>query len=205
MLAVIVKEVVDVAADTPGPRMRMVRGAADLLARRGLGGTSFREVLQHTSAPRGSVYHHFPGGKEELVAAAVNHVGDSLIAVIDAQAGRPAGDVVAAVAAAMRHTLASSGCAAGCAVAATTVDAAGEFPDLTDVTSGVFRAWQDHLAAALDAGGIARPRADALAVTVIAALEGALILSRAQHDLTAYDRVTGELLAVTRTATQDSA
>jgi AcrR family transcriptional regulator len=205
MLAVIVKEVVDVAADTPGPRMRMVRGAADLLARRGLGGTSFREVLQHTSAPRGSVYHHFPGGKQELVTAAVTHVGDTLIAVIDAQVGRPAEDVVATVAAAMRHTLTSSDFDAGCAVAATTIDAASEFPDLTDVTSSVFRAWQDHLAAALHAGGVARPRADALAVTVIAALEGALILSRAQQDLTAFDRVTGELLAVTRAAAQDPA
>jgi AcrR family transcriptional regulator len=205
MMAVIVKEVVHVPAHTPGPRMRMVRGAADLLARRGLGGTSFREVLQRTSAPRGSVYHHFPGGKHELVVAAVNHVGDGLTAVIDAQVGRAAEDVVAAVAATMRHTLASSDLAAGCAVAAATVDAAGEFPDLTDITSGVFRAWQDHLAAALHAGGVARSRADALAVTVIAALEGAIILSRAQHDITAYDRVTGELLAVTRAAMPDPA
>ena len=190
---------------TPGPRTRMVRGAADLLARGGLGGTSFREVLQRSSAPRGSVYHHFPGGKQELVAAAVNHVGDSLIAIIDGQAGRAADDVVAAVAAAMRHTLASSGLAAGCAVAAATVDAASEFPGLTDVASGVFRAWQAHLAAALHAGGIARPRADTLAVTVIAALEGAIILSRARHDITAYDHVTRELLAATRTAMPDPA
>src|SRR5215469_9385107 len=101
MMTVIVKEAVPVPERTPGPRIRMVRGAADLLARSGLGGTSFREVLQRTSAPRGSVYHHFPGGKQELVAAAVSHTGDSLTAVIDAQAGRPAGDVVAAVAAAM--------------------------------------------------------------------------------------------------------
>ncbi|MEV3972875.1 TetR/AcrR family transcriptional regulator [Streptomyces sp. NPDC050698] len=183
----------------------MVRGAAELLARGGLGGTSFREVLQHTSAPRGSVYHHFPGGKQELVTAAVSHTGDSLTAVIDAQAGHPAEDVVAAVAAAMRHALTSSDLAAGCAVAAATVDAASEFPGLTDVAGGVFRDWQDHLAAALHAGGVARPRADTLAVTVIAALEGAIILSRARHDITAYDHVTRELLAVTRAAMSDPA
>ena len=183
----------------------MIRGAADLLARRGLGGTSFREVLQRTSAPRGSVYHHFPGGKHELVAAAVNHIGDSLTAIIDAQVGRAAEDVVATVAAAMRHPLASSDFAAGCAVAAVTVDAASEFPGLTGVAGGVFRAWQDHLATALHAGGVARPRADTLAVTVIAALEGAIILSRAQHDITAYDHVTGELLAITRAAVPDPA
>src|SRR5262249_40570409 len=80
-----------------------------------------------------------------------------------------------------------------------------EFPGLTDVASGVFRAWQAHLAAALHAGGIARPRADTLAVTVIAALEGAIILSRARHDITAYDHVTRELLAATRTAMPDPA
>jgi AcrR family transcriptional regulator len=204
MMVYIVKEVI-LVAHTSGPRMRMVRGAAELLARGGLASASFREVLQRTSAPRGSVYHHFPGGKHELVAAAVTHVGDSLIAVIDAQVGRTPEDVVAAVAAAMRHTLTSSDLAAGCAVAATTLDAASEFPDLTDVTGAVFRAWQDHLAAALHAGGIARPRADTLAVTVIAALEGALILSRAQRDITAYDRIAAELLAATRTARSDPA
>jgi TetR/AcrR family transcriptional repressor of lmrAB and yxaGH operons len=56
-------------------RARMVDGAIALLASRGLEGTSFSEVLELTGAPRGSIYHHFPGGTAELVSAAVDGAG----------------------------------------------------------------------------------------------------------------------------------
>src|SRR5258708_33707353 len=52
-------------------REQMIEGALALLARRGLQATSFSEVLKLTKAPRGSIYHHFPGGKDELVAEAL--------------------------------------------------------------------------------------------------------------------------------------
>jgi TetR/AcrR family transcriptional repressor of lmrAB and yxaGH operons len=51
-------------------RDRMIDGAIRLLAQRGLQATSFSEVLELTGAPRGSVYHHFPEGKDQLVSAA---------------------------------------------------------------------------------------------------------------------------------------
>ena len=56
-------------------RRKMVIGAAQLLAERGLQDTSFSQVLELTGAPRGSIYHHFPGGKDELVAAAIDLAG----------------------------------------------------------------------------------------------------------------------------------
>ena len=55
-------------------RKGMVEGAMALLARRGLHATSFSEVLAATGAPRGSLYHHFPGGKDQLVAEAVDRI-----------------------------------------------------------------------------------------------------------------------------------
>ena len=51
-------------------RATMIEGAIQLLATRGVHGASLLKVLEHTGAPRGSVYHHFPGGKEELILAA---------------------------------------------------------------------------------------------------------------------------------------
>ena len=56
-------------------RERMIEGAVRLLARHGLQATSFTEVLELTGAPRGSIYHHFPGGKDELISAAVDRAG----------------------------------------------------------------------------------------------------------------------------------
>ena len=64
----------------PGARDRMIDGAAVLLAKRGLQGASFSEVLEATGAPRGSIYHHFPGGKDELVAAAIARVSERTLA-----------------------------------------------------------------------------------------------------------------------------
>ncbi len=68
------------AADT---RDRMIAGAARLLAERGLQETSFSEVLELTGAPRGSIYHHFPDGKDQLIASAIDLAGSNAMAAID--------------------------------------------------------------------------------------------------------------------------
>ncbi len=71
MMSVMVKD-----AEAPGPRERMVAAAASLLGEHGLAAASFSAVLERSGAPRGSIYHHFPGGKEELAAAAVDRARD---------------------------------------------------------------------------------------------------------------------------------
>ena len=70
-------------------RDHMVQGAMTSLARRGLQATSFSEVLAATGAPRGSLYHHFPGGKHQLVAAAVDRAGTVLTDAMAPEAGLP--------------------------------------------------------------------------------------------------------------------
>src|SRR5580693_1573781 len=58
------------------PRERMVRSAAQLIRRKGVSGTGMREIVTEADAPRGSLQHYFPGGKEELVSAALLGAGD---------------------------------------------------------------------------------------------------------------------------------
>ena len=66
------------ATDMKGnTRQKMVVGAADLLRRRGLNATSVREVVKHTETPRGSIRHHFPQGKRQLVEEALLFAGRS--------------------------------------------------------------------------------------------------------------------------------
>src|SRR5271154_6350078 len=64
-------------------RTKMVKGAARLLATKGVEGTSFAEVLDATGTPRGSIYHHFPGGKSELVHAALDLVSTRALGVME--------------------------------------------------------------------------------------------------------------------------
>lgn len=71
----------------------MIRGATEVLGRRGLHATAFSEVLALTGASRGSIYHHFPGGKAELVEAALDDFSARLDDSLRALHGRPAAAV----------------------------------------------------------------------------------------------------------------
>ena len=70
-------------------RQKMIESAVALLATRGLEGTAFSDVLARSGAPRGSIYHHFPQGKDQLVDAALELAGDRALTVLDAVRGSP--------------------------------------------------------------------------------------------------------------------
>src|ERR1700748_498529 len=95
-------------------KQRMIEQAVILLARKGLQGTSFSEILQASGAPRGSLYHHFPGGKDELVLAALEHAGNQAMELLDRQSGKPAREVAQAFLSLWRTVLARSEFSAGC-------------------------------------------------------------------------------------------
>src|SRR5580692_7526114 len=111
-------------------RTKMVKGAAGLLATKGVEGTSFAEVLAATDSPRGSVYHHFPGGKSELVHAALELVSTRALKVMESRRGDSAVAVVGQFLDLWRQLLDNSELTAGCAVLAVTV--ARSDPDLLD-------------------------------------------------------------------------
>ena len=101
----------------------MVAGAVRLLATKGVEGTSFAEVLEATDSPRGSVYHHFPGGKPELLHAALDLASERGLEAMEATRGQPAAVVVERFLALWRALLEYSQLTAGCAVVAVTVAA----------------------------------------------------------------------------------
>jgi TetR/AcrR family transcriptional repressor of lmrAB and yxaGH operons len=183
-------------------KQKMIERTAILLAQKGLQGTSFTDILAASGAPRGSLYHHFPGGKDELVLAAVTAAGDRAMAVLDSLAGRPADEVAAAFAALWRLVLEKSNFSAGCAVVAVTV--ASTTPKLTDHAADVFRRWRHRLAELLTQGGVPASRAPALAATLIAAHEGAVILARAERSFVPFDEVAAEQVAAVRGAMHDA-
>src|SRR4029453_13029068 len=97
-------------------RRKMIESAAILLATRGLQGTAFSDVLERSGAPRGSVYHHFPGGKDQLVDAAIELAGDRALRVLDGVAGAPPREVTQFFLDLWRQVLVLSDLRAGCAV-----------------------------------------------------------------------------------------
>ncbi|MEU4237462.1 TetR/AcrR family transcriptional regulator [Actinoplanes sp. NPDC026619] len=177
-----------------GVRERMIDGAVRLLARQGLQGTSFAEVLQATGTPRGSIYHHFPGGKDQLVAAALDTAGDDTIRGLAGLTGASPAQVTERYLGLWRELLVQSDTTAGCAVLAVTVAARSD--DMLDRAATVFRSWRDQLATLLAAGG--HPSPVPFATTLVAASEGAVVLSRAERSLEPFDAVAAFLLAEAR-------
>lgn len=174
-------------------RARMVVGAVRLLAANGLEGTSFAEVLAATGGSRGSTYHHFPGGKTELIDAALDLAGAHATAALEAVRGEPAGVVVAEFLGLWRHLLEATELRSGCAVLAVTV--AADEPGLLDHAGRIFGDWRARLASLLVEGGLEPTRAPALAALTIAATEGAVALARAERSWEPFDLVESFLLA----------
>jgi AcrR family transcriptional regulator len=179
-------------------KQRMIETAALALARKGLQGTSFSEVLAASGAPRGSLYHHFPGGKDELVLDAIDAAAGFLLGALGERRGRPAADIAEAFVAIWRFVLLRSEFAAGCAIAAVTV--ASQRPDQLERAAASFRAWRARLAELLAAGGVEAERAESLAALLLATCEGAVVLARADRSFDAFDRATGEAVALVRAA-----
>jgi len=175
-----------------GVRDRMVASAVNLLARRGLQATSFSEVLEHSRAPRGSVYHHFPEGKDQMIGSALEAAGSRAIALLDQKAGAPAEEVAAWFLHIWREVLIRGKFEAGCAVLAVAV--AAESPELLDQTARVFRTWRRRLAELLEQGGLRASDAARFAAVLVAASEGAVVLARAEQSLEPFDLVAESLL-----------
>ena len=175
-------------------RERMLAGASQLLATKGLQATSFSEVIELTDTPRGSIYHHFPGGKDELVLAALRQSRALMIGSIDSAEGQDAATVLAAVITGWRTLLVSHQFAMGCAVTAVTV--ATEADDLLDEAGRIFGDWQERLAAAYSNGGLDAAKADAFAALTLSSIEGAVIIARAQRSVDRFDQSLGLLPAV---------
>ena len=185
----------------PGPRERMIQSAALLFRQQGIACTSFSDVIEHSGAPRGSIYHHFPGGKAQLAEETIRWAGASIGGLVDRSAS--AGDPVRMVrdfVALWRTQLDRSDFGAGCPVAAAAVESADELPGLVAVAGEQFARWQAAFAGCLRGAGVRRARAARLATLAIASIEGAIVLCRAAHDIAPLDRVGRELELVVRDA-----
>ncbi|MET7423952.1 TetR/AcrR family transcriptional regulator [Dactylosporangium sp. NPDC005555] len=178
-----------VAGDVRG---RMVEGAAVLLAKQGLQATSFSEVLKATGAPRGSIYHHFPEGKDQLVASALDLVAGRMLAGFDDLEGHGVVEVTEHVLRLWRTVLERSHFSAGCAVLAVTV--AAEPGELLGRAAEIFRDWRARLGGLFEAGGLDPRTAARFAATLIASTEGAVVMSRAEQSMEPFDLVAGDLL-----------
>lgn len=178
---------------TSESRAGMVRSAASLIRTRGVTATSFSEVLADSGAPRGSIYHHFPKGKEQLAGDAIRWTSERVLAHQRACTATTASGVLDCFIDMWRQTVLASRGAAGCVVAGVAIDTVAGERGLIGVVRATFRSWVVLLASQLEAAGVPADRASSIALATVAGMEGALILCRAEGDSGPLESVASEL------------
>ena len=176
-------------------RTRMIETTARLLQHRGYHGTSLNDILEQSGAPRGSLYFHFPGGKDQLAIeatrAAIDQATQELRETL-AQAKNPAQGVRAYAEAAGR-LMRETDYTFGCPVAPVILDAAGGVVELAELCRQAFETWAGMMRTAFVATGMPARRAQTLALLVLSSIEGLLLIARANRDCSALLTVAAEL------------
>jgi TetR/AcrR family transcriptional regulator, lmrAB and yxaGH operons repressor len=159
-------------------KTKMLISAAEVLRERGAAGLTIDEVLSRSGAPRGSVYYHFPEGRNQILSEALKYAGDSLTAKIEAAAGEGGMNLLHRFVEVWDQLLRDTDFTAGCPVVAAAIGSAEEERQLTSTAAEIFDSWHQALIRSLVAEGFAADDAASLATTTIAAIEGAVVLCR---------------------------
>jgi TetR/AcrR family transcriptional repressor of lmrAB and yxaGH operons len=187
-----IEEESDMGTDRPQRpgRGRMVRSAGVLIRERGVHGVGLREIVAHSGGPRGSLQRWFPGGKAQLISEALDEAGAELLAQVESRLidARTLADAMDAVISPWRQLLVETDFTLGCPIAATVVDASGN-DRLREKAQSLLAQWHARTREVLIGFGDDDSTADDDASVLLAAIEGALILARAQHHTEPLDAV----------------
>jgi AcrR family transcriptional regulator len=178
------KEKVDQDEGAESTKDRIVSSSAELFRRQGYNGTGVKQIVSAANAPFGSIYHHFPGGKEQLGEDVIRWSGALYLELIDLFF-KEASDMAQATSdffAAAGETLIETDYADACPIATLALEVASTSEPLRKATDDVFDSWIERTSGYFAEAGIPPTRARELAVSTLAILEGAFVLSRASRD-----------------------
>ncbi len=174
-------------------RQKMLYSAVELLRERAAAGVTVDAVLARSKSPRGSVYHHFPGGRTELMSESLALAGDTISAHIEKTTRDGAGAALRWFGEFWTAILRQSDFSAGCPVVSVAVGGSADDQHLQPAAAAIFKRWHEALTHAIAADGVDTARAERLATMVVAAIEGAVMLCRTQRSTRPLDEVIAEL------------
>lgn len=175
----------------PTTRDRIIAATSASFMQRGYTASGLKEISKAGAAPIGSLYHFFPGGKEELAAETLRASGMAYRALVEAVFDSAA-DLTASITACYdgaAETLRTTDYADACPIATVALEVASTNETLRRVTSEIFESWIRSATERLERGGVDPSRARPLAIVFLAALEGGFLLSRAAKDTAAMDAI----------------
>lgn len=159
---------------------KIVRATAQLLRQRGYAATGLSDIIASSRAPKGSVYYYFPGGKDQIAAAAVGYSGDKVRRTLEGLATTTAtpAALLRAYGALIAGWMSESGFRDGCPITTTILETAPDKNDITTAGKAAFASWFEVIETRLIASGVSEARARTLSRLAVMALEGALIVAR---------------------------
>lgn len=179
-------------------REAFVRATGELLRSQGYGATGLNAIVAASGAPKGSLYFHFPGGKESLAVAALAReaelLRDALAALL-----RSSGDLTEAIANvidALAAGLERSNFEHGCPLATVALERATQSEAVRYAAVSGFDSWLEQIEQRLLAAGMTDAAAAKKALVLLSAIEGALILARAHRDVAPLAAVRAELHSI---------
>lgn len=179
-------------------RDRFIETTRDLLESQGYHATGLSQIISGSGAPKGSLYHYFPKGKEELTEEAIMRTAEEVADRIrDTLAG--IADPVEAVRAfvlRIAHHAEASGFRAGGPLTTVALETASTSERLNAACRAAYESWQRAFASKLRASGYPKEQARHLSVVIIAMIEGAIILSRTFHSREPFERVAAEMASL---------
>lgn len=186
--------------DTPTPctRDRLIAAMTDALRRRGLHGIGLTELLAQAGAPKGVLYHHFPGGKNELAVAAIDDVVARMLRGLEALLASTPDPIAATrrwMAGATAH-LSDTGFESGCPLATVALESTPEDAALRDALARAFATLRERIAAALEQHGEPRAQAQGIAALIVATYEGGLLQARVAQSSEPITQATETLLSL---------
>jgi TetR/AcrR family transcriptional repressor of lmrAB and yxaGH operons len=181
-------------------RESLINAACELFRARGYEGVGVAELLEKSGAPRGSLYFHFPGGKEEIGIEAVRRVGESVAQQFRDlhNSGVDIDTLIERVFRATAKTVKDREFEASCPIAATAAGLGKHNPRLAAAVRDMFASWEREVAVAAIARGMAPKHAAEFAAAMLTSIEGALIVSKAQGTLHAHTASAKALKAMAK-------
>ncbi len=180
-------------------RVALIDTAGTLFRRQGYAATGLNQILDDAGVKAGSLYHHFPGGKQELAAAVVESAGTDIERVLRAAltSDAPVTTVVDRWLDLLAAGLAAD-CRDGCPVEPIATESVHASELVRQAAARAFQSWCAAIAERLSADGWDAPAADETALAVVSVIEGALVLSRTSGDAAALSSAKAAVRAVLR-------
>ena len=189
------------ASDSKG---KTLAAAAQLFRRQGYHGTALHDILATGGSPRGSLYFHFPGGKEQIGEAALALSGEAVRQGIvkAAEASETTETFLVRIVRAMAADLERSDYKDGCPIATTALETAAQSDTLGAATRGAFQTWELEIKRGLFRLGMTAGDADVAATMILSQLEGALLLARTYRSLEPLHRAEQAVKVLLRVGNQ---